>query len=219
MRRRRQLFIRAHPRPPVCAYVRTCAHTCAHAVFPLLERRRGNRLARAGWTIASPRVTGMEGKRVPLLLSPIVLLLPFPLLPFASLAAPLPVPLHAPPSRFPLRSLRSFALRAPAFRPGHAPQFFFASAFAWICALCIGAVFFSAFFAKVCRFPADNAGMDISYIYPLPERTERALRVFAALDANGASLAVTDLCDGYDVLLLTQELIEAAERLLSESTL
>ena len=58
-----------------------------------------------------------------------------------------------------------------------------------------------------------------TYPYLLPDRTERALRTFFALDANGGSLAITDICDGHDIWMLTQELEEAIARLESEATL
>ena len=61
--------------------------------------------------------------------------------------------------------------------------------------------------------------MDNTYPYLLPERTERVLRTFFALDANGGSLAITDICDGYDIWTLTQELEEAIVRLEAEAAI
>lgn len=109
-------------------------------------------------------------------------------------------------SRFPactlaLRFAFAFSVSLPSLRPGALPCAFF------------------ALFACLCALVCASCPPMSTHPYLLPERTEKALRAFFTLDANGASLAITDICDGYDIWKLTQELEEAIARLEAESAL
>ena len=177
MRRRRQLFIRAHPRPPVCVCVRTCARVCACVRVCACARvrirvrmrsfHRWDRKAREPPRECSAgrlrsREAGLVAKRVPLLLSPIVPL-SFPYSPFT---VPLPSPsfpcLLLLPFPFALRlraspcvlfaSRLSCSSRACPLSAQVALSNFFARAFTLFCAPYVGAVFFLLFLLKFCVF-------------------------------------------------------------------
>ncbi len=161
---------------------------CAHAVCLPLERRRGNRLARVALDDCEPSRDRNGGETRS------------PSIPYRS------------PTTLPYRS-PTVPLATPFALPFMLPLLPFACAFAWFCALCVGAVLFSAFFAKPSRFSADDMRMDNHCCFPLPLVTHRLLIRFWMLDPNGASLCISDLLDGLCPLQLADELEQTIARL------